>query len=214
MKGEKGNTILDYLTEMVKTLQREQEKREQSNKKGKKRLFTEKEDQILMLLVSLFGDKNWGEVAEFIPGKTKRQCRERYKIYLAPGINHGNWRQCDDERLNALYCQIGPRWSLLTRFFPGRTANFLKNRYNVHINPLYRDRKNKNKQNSSTSEVIPTENLDQQNKNDSNVFVFEPMDNSIQELSDLSCGFTKFDVEDFPEIPLPFAALHDIAADF
>lgn len=100
----------------------------------KKRAFTVSEDAMIKFLTSRAkGDINWKEVAAQIPGKTTRQCRERYQTYLAPGINNSPWTRDEDELLIHKYREFGSKWSLIAQFFNGRSPNALKNRYNVHI---------------------------------------------------------------------------------
>jgi len=111
--------------------------------KGKKRTFTILEDATLLNLVNRLGKKNWKEIARMIPGRTERQCRERYKTYLAPGIRNDPWTIEEDELLTQKVLEIGPKWAEISRFFMGRTDNALKNRYNIHITHRPHPRKKK-----------------------------------------------------------------------
>ena len=40
--------------------------------------WIEDEDKRLKVAVMLFGPKNWNKIAQFVPGRTQVQCRERY----------------------------------------------------------------------------------------------------------------------------------------
>ena len=40
--------------------------------------WTEEEDQKLLDAVHAHGPKNWGFISEFVPGRTKAQCLQRY----------------------------------------------------------------------------------------------------------------------------------------
>ena len=103
--------------------------------KTKKHAFTADEDEQLKKLVSLFGDRdNWKVISENIPGRTQRQCRERYKTYLAPDINRSLWTKEEDEIIKKKYLQYGSRWTLIAMFLKGRSSNSAKNRFNNHIN--------------------------------------------------------------------------------
>jgi Myb-like DNA-binding protein FlbD len=106
---------------------------ENSKKELKKRTFTVYEDAMIRLLTSKLKTINWKNIAKYIPGKTTRQCRERYQTYLAPGINVSPWTKEEDELLAQKYKELGSKWSEISAFFNGRSANALKNRYNVHI---------------------------------------------------------------------------------
>ena len=106
---------------------------ENSKKETKKRTFTAYEDAMIKLLASKSKTINWKSIAKYIPGKTTRQCRERYQTYLAPGINVSPWTREEDELLAQKYKELGSKWSEISTFFNGRSANALKNRFNVHI---------------------------------------------------------------------------------
>lgn len=40
--------------------------------------WTADEDKRLRVAVKLFGPKNWMKIADFVPGRTQVQCRERF----------------------------------------------------------------------------------------------------------------------------------------
>ena len=114
----------------------------------KKRSFSPQEDQRLIDLVNLFGISNWKVISQNFPGRTQRQCRERYKTYLAPGISKDPWTPEEDELLKQKFDEYGPKWSVISKYFIGRTDNNLKNRYNNHIS----DRKKRTKYQFNISE--------------------------------------------------------------
>lgn len=95
--------------------------------------FTPEEDEKLKQLVGLFGSKKWESIASQMPGRTGRQCRDRYKNYLVPGYFNGQWTQEEDDLLKEKYLNMGPQWSKMTAFFDGRSANSLKNRWNYFV---------------------------------------------------------------------------------
>ena len=64
---------------------------------------------------------------------TARQCRDRYMNYLAPEYVYSEWTNVEDNLLAEKYLEYGPKWSKIQKFFPNRTANALKNRYNCTI---------------------------------------------------------------------------------
>lgn len=55
-------------------------------------------------LVKLIGEgfSNWSELASHTPGRTAKQCRERWCHHLDPSVNHGNWTMEEDQQLKAL----------------------------------------------------------------------------------------------------------------
>jgi hypothetical protein len=91
--------------------------------------FAPNEDAELARLVGELGTSNWKEVAERIPGRSARQCRERWNLYLSTTASNAPWSLEDDFRLIALYQAHGPKWSMMAKDFPARTANNLKNRH-------------------------------------------------------------------------------------
>ena len=95
--------------------------------------FSQNEDQILKNIVSIFGPKNWKLIASMVPNKTPRQCRDRYMNYLAPGFIHSEWTSEEDRLLIEKYNEFGPCWTKIQQYFPFRTANSIKNRYNYTI---------------------------------------------------------------------------------
>lgn len=50
----------------------------QSMQNIKRKKFSPEEDEQLKKLVEKMGSKKWGNIAKFMPGRTGRQCRDRY----------------------------------------------------------------------------------------------------------------------------------------
>jgi hypothetical protein len=94
-----------------------------------KQKFGPDEDTRLTSLVQLHGPRNWKLVASRMPGRNPRQCRERWKHYLKPSINRGDWTEAEDDLLVSKYRELGPKWSQISAFFVSRTDVDLKNRY-------------------------------------------------------------------------------------
>ena len=93
--------------------------------------FTSDEDEKLRALVKIYGERNWSEVAAHIPGRTTRQCRERYRHYLSPNIINGEWTEAEDQLLKEKYQEFGPKWVSISKFFGTRTDINVKNRWIV-----------------------------------------------------------------------------------
>lgn len=97
--------------------------------------WSKEEDQKLLGLITAYTEKgsisniNWAAIAQQIPGRNAKQCRERWFLNLDPSINRGPWTAEEDERLLKLAAQCGGRWSLISRNMPGRTENSVKTRY-------------------------------------------------------------------------------------
>ena len=97
------------------------------------RRFTAVEDERLRDLVGQFGARKWRRIAVFMPGRTDRQCRDRYFNYLSPDFYNDKWTHEDDELLLQKHNEFGPQWSKMVHFFPGKTANNIKNRWNYSV---------------------------------------------------------------------------------
>jgi hypothetical protein len=101
---------------------------EQMTKKIK-RIFTPQEDFELARLINEHGVDDWGFIARNMPNEfTARQCRERWKNYLDPRLHHCPWTDEEDRRLMREFNRVGPKWIPLSRMFPGRSGNAIRNR--------------------------------------------------------------------------------------
>lgn len=94
-----------------------------------RKFFTSNEDELLKMIAWRYGAKNWILIASMIPGKTARQCRDRYMNYLAPGLCHSEWTVEEDDLLKKLYKEHGPKWSLISKQLPNRSPINVKNRW-------------------------------------------------------------------------------------
>jgi hypothetical protein len=99
--------------------------------------WAEEEDRLLSSLVVAPGQglTSWVAVAKHIPGRTAKQCRERWSLNLDPDINRGPWTPEEDERLLLLHSRLGNRWAEISSQMsvggPGgvRTENAVKTRF-------------------------------------------------------------------------------------
>lgn len=80
-------------------------------RKGK---WSEEEDAMLSLAMSK-GLKNWGKIAEKVPGRTSKQCRERWNHYLRPGVVKTPFSASEDKALKELYEIYGNQWSAISK---------------------------------------------------------------------------------------------------
>ncbi|OHT17160.1 hypothetical protein TRFO_41271 [Tritrichomonas foetus] len=96
--------------------------------------FTPEEDERLRALCNNSEAKNWEEVARHMPGRTARQCRDRYNVSLKNFVEKKPWTKEEDEAIVEKYHQIGPKWVTIASFLVGRSGNNVKNRWHKHIN--------------------------------------------------------------------------------
>ncbi|KAE9461286.1 hypothetical protein C3L33_06807, partial [Rhododendron williamsianum] len=96
--------------------------------------WTLDEDKRLKVAVMLFGPKNWNKIAQFVPGRTHVQCRERWVNSLDPSLRFGGWTQEEDSKLDAAVakhrdCWSKVYWSKVAACVPPRTDNQCKRRW-------------------------------------------------------------------------------------
>lgn len=98
--------------------------------------FTPDEDEKLRSLVLKLGDNDWLTIANEMKPRTARQCRERYKNYLAPQLLNGPWTESENTLLEEKYKEFGPRWAKIAQFFPSRSDVNIKNHWASLSNKL------------------------------------------------------------------------------
>ncbi|KAL7682350.1 putative Homeobox-like domain superfamily, myb-like transcription factor [Plasmopara halstedii] len=94
------------------------------------------EDSTLEQMV-LQGCHSWGEVAAHIPGRTAKQCRERWRNHLDPSINKSPFSLEEDTVIQRGFEHMGNRWTQIAELLPGRTEDAVKLRWKA-LNPNQR----------------------------------------------------------------------------
>lgn len=102
--------------------------------------WTYEEDRKLLKWIQLEGPKKWSICAETIPGRTGKQCRERWFNALNPQVKKGEWTIEEDYKIYLLYSQYGGKWSKIALNFPNRTENSIKNRFYSSLRKLYSEK--------------------------------------------------------------------------
>ena len=100
------------------------------------RTWTPDEDVVLLSAVKEMGAKNWSVIANRLPGRVGKQCRERWHNHLNPKISKRAWTDAEDVIIQMGVLELGHKWSKIARRLTGRTDNDVKNRYNARVKKL------------------------------------------------------------------------------
>jgi hypothetical protein len=103
--------------------------------------WTIEEDRKLLEWVKKEGACKWSHCADFIEGRSGKQCRERWFNTLNPNVKKGNWTAYEDYLIFNLYSEYGSKWSRIAAHFKGRTENSIKNRFYSTLRRLHADKK-------------------------------------------------------------------------
>lgn len=98
-----------------------------------RRKFTPEEDHQLKKLIAKYGAKKWNQIALAMPGRSGRQCRDRFANYLNPTLTNGEWSKSEDILLEQKVAQFGQHWNVIAKYFKGRSPNNVKNRWYTYI---------------------------------------------------------------------------------
>jgi hypothetical protein len=80
------------------------------------------------------GKPYWEAVAKLFPGRTAKQCRERWILALAPTINKDPWESAEDDLLTRGVETHGEgNWSDIAKGIPGRTDQQCRYRYMQYL---------------------------------------------------------------------------------
>ena len=83
-----------------------------------------------MALIADIGPQQWEQISAKMPGRTGKQCRERWHNQLNPLLKKQRWSIQEEWVLFIPHQTIKNRWAEITNVLLGRSDNSIKNYWN------------------------------------------------------------------------------------
>jgi hypothetical protein len=105
---------------------------------SKSREWTAHEDNTLLEYVAKYNSRNWKRISEIIKTKTPQQCTYRYQKLIKEKDTQ-KWSRKEDIKLYELIETYGEDFETIVKYFEGRTAKQLEERYRKKLDPKSRN---------------------------------------------------------------------------
>jgi hypothetical protein len=108
---------------------------------GRTGKWTKDEYFKLKKAVEAHGGKNWGAISALVPGRTKKQCWNKWKDVLDPNLGtvsgrKGKWTAVEDSWLTEVVRKYGgKKWHGIAAMVPGRSEKQCRHRWNDFLDP-------------------------------------------------------------------------------
>ncbi|CAM9750963.1 unnamed protein product, partial [Pylaiella littoralis] len=88
------------------------------------------EDENLINVKEELPTSDWGKISARVPGRTDKQCRERYCNHLDPKIDENKpFTREEDEIILKTQADLGETWSKTALDLPGRNGNAVRRQW-------------------------------------------------------------------------------------
>tara|TARA_B100001094_G_scaffold100626_1_gene96787 strand:- start:1081 stop:2028 length:948 start_codon:yes stop_codon:yes gene_type:complete len=93
------------------------------------------EDDLLEEAVRKNGKCTWSQISDMVPGKTGKQCCDRWRVHLKGATGRNVWGKQDDAALEKAVHELGHNWTLVARAVTGKTNRQCRDRYKNYVDP-------------------------------------------------------------------------------